>query len=170
MNSLEQHLDQPELSVFDVPSVPFFVFHIAQGDYTKKAEGIIRLERQQLVLEYKPHIGSTKQTLEWVGGMLSYVFGGKEYTPKPDATIVQLEIPLTDVEELYWKTGWYFPSEGSFRNALFLRVKRLSLLANMPGSTAGSLLMILPRKHKQAAQALASRAMLIKSELFLKSI
>jgi hypothetical protein len=174
LNAHEERLAYPELSVHDVPSVPFFIFHSNDYGTKKLAEGLIRLEKDRLVLEMERNKQFWQhQSWQRIGGNFSWqnVWGlVNDISQGSSREIVTLEIPLTDIEMLEAKRGLFWGTEWFYRNAFFLKVKKLNMLADVPGAKMGTVRLVVPKAHRKHMLALLSRAMLIRSEIMLRNI
>lgn len=171
---LEEQLAYPELAVHDVPSVPFFIFNTNDYGTKKMAEGLIRLEKDRLVLEMERNKQFWQhQSWQRIGGNFSWqnVWGlVNDISQGSSREIVTLGIPLTDIEMLEARRGWFWGTQWYYRNALFLKVKKLNMLTDLPGAKMGTARLVVPKFHRKDLQALVSRAMLIRSEIMLKKL
>jgi hypothetical protein len=69
----------------------------------------------------------------------------------------KVAIPISDLHSVRFKPGW-------FRNRLFIKVRTMATLADVPGSDRGQLELRVARADKRAAQSLVSVLMLTLSE------
>ena len=71
--------------------------------------------------------------------------------------IHKIAIPIGDLHSVTLKQGW-------FRNRLFVRVRNMKTLADVPGSDTGQVELRVARKDESTARALVSILMLSLSE------
>ncbi len=109
-----------------VTSVPFLIPGIHAG--LADVEGVVRLESGELVLDFR--------TVDGVVGMLK-------------SRVSEVHIPLRHVEALEYKRG-------IFRGRIRLRVRRLELLASVPGSDGAEVVLRCKRRHKLSASEFAN--------------
>jgi len=109
-------------------SVPFSV----DGVMTSFADlnGIARVEESGLVLEFQ---------------VKDNVFGILKTQPR------EIRIPFLELAEITARRGW-------FGSVLVVRTRTLSALADVPGSDGAEIRLRCRRRHRDAAQELASQA------------
>jgi hypothetical protein len=71
--------------------------------------------------------------------------------------VQRVEIPLNELNSVDLKEGW-------FRNRLFIKVKSMTTLADVPGSETGQVELRVARRDALSARSLASLLMLRLSE------
>jgi hypothetical protein len=157
---MQEESDYLSLNTSDIAAVPFMV---ADQGYTKAA-GLVRLEPKHLVIEFEVLKKNLDHVMHWLG----QVFGNDEKRNK--ANIFTVEIPLQDLEGITVKRGFYSAKEGIYRNAIFVRTKKLIHLKDLPTSQGGVVRLIVPKEHKKDAAALVSRAMFNRSELLVSNL
>ncbi|MCA9734932.1 MAG: hypothetical protein H6696_16990 [Deferribacteres bacterium] len=104
-----------------MPSLPFRIPSLYAD--LGKAEGTLSFEHDALTIEI--------QTSDSIIGLLKS--GVKEFT-----------VPLSEVSEVLFKSTL-------FSNKIYLRGKKMSTFANVPGYEKGELLLTIARKHKETA-------------------
>ena len=120
----------------DVVTVPFINADVYLG--LAAMSGIIKASRDGLVLEY-----DIRENLSGSGLMKS--------------PVKVLELPLGELDNVSLKQSLIGAS-------LFIRVKSLALLQDIPGSQQGQLTLGIERKDREAAQRLVSTVTVLLSE------
>ncbi len=113
------------------------------GDYVSgvlTAKGLLRLEADRLVLEYRTQDRSLQTSATF-----------------------QTDFPIAGLSTIEWKPGL-------FRNRMVLAVASLSLLENVPGADGNCLVLHVERAHRHTAAHLASQVHLALSESRLREL
>jgi hypothetical protein len=74
-----------------------------------------------------------------------------------------LEFPLADLESVIFRNGW-------FRKRLLIHARRLSLIADVPGTSEGYIVLRIKRRYRHLAYECVSRITLGISEARLRAI
>ena len=132
----------PDVAFAD-PHPPVLGFPAARlGDHTIEvdelwAEGLLRLERTQLYLEYQ--------------------LRGELDTQPFWTEVATVKIPLASLSALELRSGWR-------RTELFLQARSMKLFTEIPGAENGEVLLSLPQEARDRAAALVAEAKLRAAE------
>ena len=104
------------------------------------AKGLLRLEADRLVLEYRTQDRSLQTSATF-----------------------QIVFPVAGLSTIEWKPGF-------FKNRMVLEVASLSLLENVPGADGSRLELQVERAHRHTAAHMASQVHLALSESRLRAL
>jgi len=120
------------------PAWPSVRFHIAMPhphDYEVAARGLLNRDDNALIVEFEFAKKNAWKKF-------------KDFFQEPDRPH-EVRIPLDQVASLSYGWGW-----GRLPRSLMVKVKRLSILAGMPGSKQGQLQLYIQREDRSAAREL----------------
>lgn len=135
-----------------IESVPFSVYGAYGGMATVK--GVLRLENQELILDYRVHDVLTGMDLMKLG--FGTMIGKIRQTNRGDGNPApkqpsEIHISLKQVDALEYKNGM-----PPFHVKLRLRVRNMALLSPIPGSNGTEITLLCARRFKSLAQNLAN--------------
>ncbi len=138
------------IGVSDIKVIPFAQTNQTENwmEYTETS-GVLRLTAQQLLLDFQYDLFKMSTTTG-------------TYTKKK-SEMTTLDIPLAELEDITLKRNL-------FATKITIQVKRLDLLRNFPAQKSGVFHLNIKRNQIKNAEALISRALLIRSEILLDTL
>lgn len=138
------------IGVSDIKVVPFAQdFLTSNWQEYVKVNGLLRLYPNAIEIEYHYDLSVLNSS-------------GGQYDKKEDKSAT-LTIPFTELEDMTLKKGW-------FGSKIMIQAKRLDVLKDFPAQKSGLLTLQIARGQVKNAEALVSRAMLIRSEIMLTNL
>ncbi len=125
---------------FETKSVQFEIPAINHG--LQKASGLLKLEEEQLILEFQ------------VKDALLEILKSE---------VKEIAIPLRDLQSVEYKKGW-------FSSKVILEAGSLRVFEDIPGADHGECELKIKRKEREDAEKLISKVRLVMSEIKLNDL